>query len=245
MEGPAEVVTYITARRHILWDACSMPPVLKITRAVVKKTRAALLTLPRHRHGRGKKCRALTPSAERMPRVFDNEPLREGRPSETPGASCGQARTTHATRQQGGCSAGAPRDTRTHPLEWDAGSPAVAVVVLNWKQPVCFGAVWARSQFRVVADGGADRVFHDVAASYVARSQREGVFADLATVRKRLMPDLVCGDLDSISTEAGEFYKREGVEGEPQGGAQASGSAPATREGIPAARARPSPQCAT
>ena len=67
----------------------------------------------------------------------------------------------------------------------------------------------ARGVGRVVADGGADRLYRGVAEGLARREGRP-----VAAVRDQLLPDLVVGDLDSISSEARDFYRSRGIEGE-------------------------------
>lgn len=73
--------------------------------------------------------------------------------------------------------------------------PTVAMIILN--SPIAnppspiFQKLWSLSSFRICADGGANRLY-DAVRSYI--------------------PDLICGDLDSLDISVKEYYEQRGVD---------------------------------
>ncbi|KZV33773.1 hypothetical protein F511_09444 [Dorcoceras hygrometricum] len=79
-----------------------------------------------------------------------------------------------------------------------------ALVLLNQRLPRFTPLLWKHSQFRVCADGGANRVYDELPLLFPE--------AEPLDIRKRYKPDLIKGDMDSIRAEVLEFYKNEGTE---------------------------------
>ncbi|XAR58452.1 Thiamine diphosphokinase [Bertholletia excelsa] len=82
-------------------------------------------------------------------------------------------------------------------------SLAYALVVLNQRLPRFTPLLWERAQFRMCADGGANRV-HDEFPQLFPHQ-------DSADVRKRYKPDVIKGDMDSIRSEVLDFYAKLGT----------------------------------
>ena len=77
----------------------------------------------------------------------------------------------------------------------------LALVVLNSDDATAaLVGVWQRATFKVLADGGANRVY-DAAL----RTDPSGALA------KRLVPDAIAGDWDSIRPEVADFYRGLGA----------------------------------
>lgn len=64
----------------------------------------------------------------------------------------------------------------------------------------------AAAHFRVCADGGADRLFHHVASFDECSSVK------VAELQAQYRPDIIIGDLDSLSEHVQKFYEGMGVE---------------------------------
>uniref|UniRef100_A0A0D6R2Q7 Thiamine pyrophosphokinase n=1 Tax=Araucaria cunninghamii TaxID=56994 RepID=A0A0D6R2Q7_ARACU len=77
-----------------------------------------------------------------------------------------------------------------------------ALVVLNYELPSFTPALWNRAQLRLCADGGANRLFDQMAKFFPDEAP--------ALVRQRFKPDVIKGDLDSIRPEVREFYDNMG-----------------------------------
>eukprot|EP00892_Ulva_mutabilis_P005071 jgi/Ulvmu1/2936/UM149_0015.1 len=65
---------------------------------------------------------------------------------------------------------------------------------------------YSAAHFRVCADGGADRLFHHVASF---GEDGDGSVGDL---QRQYRPDVIIGDLDSLSDHVQKFYEGMGVE---------------------------------
>lgn len=76
------------------------------------------------------------------------------------------------------------------------------LVVLNYVLPKFTPCVWSRARLRICADGGANRLFDDLPGQFPNES------AD--SVRKRFVPDVIIGDLDSLRPEVRAFYIARG-----------------------------------
>uniref|UniRef100_A0A061S914 Thiamine pyrophosphokinase n=1 Tax=Tetraselmis sp. GSL018 TaxID=582737 RepID=A0A061S914_9CHLO len=85
----------------------------------------------------------------------------------------------------------------------DCCEETVFLVVLNWWLPKCSPYVWERATYRVVADGGANRLYREIPKLIPELSVEE--------VRSRFVPDCVVGDLDSLKPEVRAFYESKGV----------------------------------
>lgn len=73
----------------------------------------------------------------------------------------------------------------------------LALIVLNQPQnPDLLAALWGLASVRILADGAGTRLFNDLPPS----------------LRDSLRPDLICGDLDSLSPAATAFYAAAGVQ---------------------------------
>jgi thiamine pyrophosphokinase len=85
----------------------------------------------------------------------------------------------------------------------DAPETQTALVILNspiQKPPSpLFEALWNKSQYRVCADGGANRLY---------RSTVNAATDD--TGSDKYIPNLIIGDLDSLQTRVGDYYKTAG-----------------------------------
>ncbi|XP_073040715.1 thiamine pyrophosphokinase 2-like isoform X2 [Primulina eburnea] len=80
-----------------------------------------------------------------------------------------------------------------------SGSSDYALVLLNQRLPRFTPLLWKHSQFRVCADGGANRVYDELPFMFPE--------AEPLDIRKRYKPDVIKGDMDSIRAEVLEFYK--------------------------------------
>ncbi|XP_062019700.1 thiamine pyrophosphokinase 1 isoform X2 [Rosa rugosa] len=78
-----------------------------------------------------------------------------------------------------------------------------ALVVLNQSLPRFSPLLWSHAQLRLCADGGANRVYDDMPLLLP--------HLDASDVRKRYKPDVIKGDLDSITKEVLEFYANMGT----------------------------------
>lgn len=76
------------------------------------------------------------------------------------------------------------------------------LIILNYDVPRFTAALWDRSQLRLCADGGANRLYDEMPTFFPDE--------DPLLVRKRYIPDLIKGDLDSIRPEVREFYDNLG-----------------------------------
>ncbi|XP_073040714.1 thiamine pyrophosphokinase 1-like isoform X1 [Primulina eburnea] len=85
-----------------------------------------------------------------------------------------------------------------------SGSSDYALVLLNQRLPRFTPLLWKHSQFRVCADGGANRVYDELPFMFPE--------AEPLDIRKRYKPDVIKGDMDSIRAEVLEFYKNAGTE---------------------------------
>jgi thiamine pyrophosphokinase len=85
-----------------------------------------------------------------------------------------------------------------------------ALVILNspiQKPPSpLFEALWNKSQYRVCADGGANRLYRSTVND-------AGAGLDHALSQKQYIPNLIIGDLDSLQTRVGDYYKIAGGSG--------------------------------
>ncbi|KAI8614709.1 thiamine pyrophosphokinase [Chytriomyces sp. MP71] len=77
-------------------------------------------------------------------------------------------------------------------------APPHALVILN--QPVCsarhLAAMWSLASIKLCADGGANRLFDSLATD---------------EERRRFLPDMIKGDLDSLRKDVREWYEAQGV----------------------------------
>ena len=79
----------------------------------------------------------------------------------------------------------------------DAARRPLALIVLNQPQnPDLLAALWRLASVRILADGAGTRLFNDLPP----------------LLRDSLLPDLICGDLDSLSPAANAFYAAAGVQ---------------------------------
>lgn len=77
----------------------------------------------------------------------------------------------------------------------------LALVVLNSDDATdALVGIWQRASFKVLADGGANRVY-DAAQ----RADPSGALA------KRLVPNAIAGDWDSVRPEVADFYRALGA----------------------------------
>lgn len=76
------------------------------------------------------------------------------------------------------------------------------LIILNYDVPRFTAALWDRAQLRLCADGGANRLYDEMPTFFPDE--------DPLLVRKRYIPDLIKGDLDSIRPEVREFYDNLG-----------------------------------
>src|SRR5579883_2120580 len=89
-------------------------------------------------------------------------------------------------------------ETEWHPLEELTSN--LALIILN--QPIRdeldteFERLWKRSVLKVCVDGGTNRLFE--------WCKRKNVAAE------SYIPDVICGDLDSIESHLNEFYTKHG-----------------------------------
>lgn len=68
-------------------------------------------------------------------------------------------------------------------------------IATNWRLPKCTPLAWRRADMRVCADGGANRLFDEY-------------FRDTNDVP---LPELICGDLDSIREDVRAFFAARGT----------------------------------
>ncbi|XP_038681233.1 thiamine pyrophosphokinase 1-like isoform X1 [Tripterygium wilfordii] len=73
-----------------------------------------------------------------------------------------------------------------------------ALIVLNQRIPRFTLLLWKHAQVRLCADGGANRVYDEIPQLLPDEDADE--------VRKRYMPDVIKGDMDSVRTEVLDFY---------------------------------------
>jgi thiamine pyrophosphokinase len=95
---------------------------------------------------------------------------------------------------------------------------ATALVILNspiQKPPSpLFQALWNKSQYRVCADGGANRLYRSTV--HVPTVNATATATDTATTatdsgsEQKYIPNLIIGDLDSLQTVVGDYYKKSG-----------------------------------
>ncbi|WPT14018.1 Thiamine pyrophosphokinase 1 [Picochlorum sp. SENEW3] len=78
-----------------------------------------------------------------------------------------------------------------------------AVIVLNWKLPKISTTVLEQASICVCADGGANRLYDEIPKLLPNE--------DAAAVRKRFMPHVIAGDLDSVRDDVREYYGSLGV----------------------------------
>lgn len=89
-------------------------------------------------------------------------------------------------------------------LHQPANMPAknYALVVLNQHLPRFIPRLWAHAKLRICADGGANRIFDEMAQ--MINDQ------DYESTRNRYVPEIIEGDMDSIRPEVKKFYSRQG-----------------------------------
>lgn len=84
----------------------------------------------------------------------------------------------------------------------DNGDP-LALVILNTREDTeskeLLRHIWRRSDFRVCADGGANRLY-------------DSFKSDVSEERAQYVPDLIVGDLDSLRPEVAAYYQVLGAE---------------------------------
>lgn len=77
------------------------------------------------------------------------------------------------------------------------------LIVLNNILPPFISDLWDQTRLRICADGGANRIFDELPIFFPLEDKNE--------VRKRFIPDVIIGDLDSIRSEVFEYYQNLGV----------------------------------
>lgn len=77
------------------------------------------------------------------------------------------------------------------------------LLILNHRLPKTTAKVWERGTFKICADGGANRLYDDIPKLFPKE--------DPAAVRRRFMPDMIRGDLDSMRADVASFYTRSAV----------------------------------
>ncbi|XP_020600307.1 thiamine pyrophosphokinase 1-like [Phalaenopsis equestris] len=85
----------------------------------------------------------------------------------------------------------------------DLSPPDYALVVLNRPLLRFAPLLWERAKLRVCADGGANSLFDGMPELFPEEDPEE--------VRLKYKPDVIIGDLDSISTKVKDFYSDLGV----------------------------------
>eukprot|EP00271_Cylindrocystis_brebissonii_P011571 TRINITY_DN29437_c0_g1_i1.p1 TRINITY_DN29437_c0_g1~~TRINITY_DN29437_c0_g1_i1.p1 ORF type:complete len:273 (+),score=38.49 TRINITY_DN29437_c0_g1_i1:180-998(+) len=73
-----------------------------------------------------------------------------------------------------------------------------ALVVLNFGLPAFTPALWKQSRFHICADGGANRLYDEMPGFFPSQ--------EVDAVRRRYVPDVVKGDLDSLRAEVRDYY---------------------------------------
>ncbi|CAM8980745.1 unnamed protein product [Rhodiola kirilowii] len=86
----------------------------------------------------------------------------------------------------------------------DVMSPKYALVVLNQSIPRFTPLLWQHAKIRLCADGGANKVFDEMPLMFPNE--------DAAEVRKRHLPHVIKGDMDSIRKEVLEYYLTKGTQ---------------------------------
>jgi thiamine pyrophosphokinase len=92
--------------------------------------------------------------------------------------------------------------------------PTVAMIILN--SPIAnppspiFQKLWSLSSFRICADGGANRLYDAVSDDVLHRPLLDGDHRDVHETS--YIPDLICGDLDSLEISVKEYYEQRGVD---------------------------------
>lgn len=75
--------------------------------------------------------------------------------------------------------------------------PQSAFVILNQRiDDAIFESIWTRLPLRICADGGANRLFHHFQSDIL---------------RKRYVPQIIVGDLDSVTHDVLEYYRGHGT----------------------------------
>ena len=89
------------------------------------------------------------------------------------------------------------------------------VIYLNWTPPECFVNLWPpyqgrdeppTSHFAIATDGGANRLYYDLAP---VMARRLGITIDAA--RARLAPQVIAGDFDSLHIDVETYYRKKGT----------------------------------
>ncbi|CAL0316197.1 unnamed protein product [Lupinus luteus] len=78
-----------------------------------------------------------------------------------------------------------------------------ALIILNQPLPTFTPMLWDHAQVRVCADGGANRLYHEM-PPLLPHQHSE-------LIQTRFVPDAIKGDMDSIQTEVLDFYKKLGT----------------------------------
>lgn len=79
-----------------------------------------------------------------------------------------------------------------------------AMVILNQRLPRFAPLLWDHAKLRICADGGANRLFDEIPQFFPLENPID--------VRKRYMPDLIKGDMDSVRAEILDFYTNLGCD---------------------------------
>ncbi|CAA3029031.1 thiamine pyrophosphokinase 1-like isoform X1 [Olea europaea subsp. europaea] len=82
-------------------------------------------------------------------------------------------------------------------------SQSCALVVLNQPIPRFTPLLWNHARLRVCADGGANRLYDELPQLFPDEQA--------SAIRKRYMPDVIKGDMDSVRAEVLEFYTNLGT----------------------------------
>lgn len=79
-----------------------------------------------------------------------------------------------------------------------------ALIVLNQHLPRFTPLLWEHAQFRICADGGANRLYDELPSFFPDE--------DVLSIRKKYKPDVIKGDMDSVRGDVRNFYFNLGTE---------------------------------
>lgn len=82
-------------------------------------------------------------------------------------------------------------------------SHPVACVILNWQLPSISPIIWQHASIHICADGGANRLYDEMPQFLPGHHY---------DTRTHHLPQLICGDLDSLRPDVERYYSRCGVE---------------------------------